>query len=56
MSRAEIKKHFDAMVDFAGDESSDTPVKRYSSGMHVRLALLWQPSWTGNFIVDEVLR
>jgi lipopolysaccharide transport system ATP-binding protein len=39
MSRMEIKKHFDAIVDFAEIEKFlDTPVKRYSSGMYVRLA------------------
>ncbi|MDX6386970.1 MAG: lipopolysaccharide transport system ATP-binding protein, partial [Gaiellaceae bacterium] len=39
MSRAEIRKQFDAIVDFSGVEKFlDTPVKRYSSGMYVRLA------------------
>ena len=39
MNRAEIKNHFDAIVDFAEVEKFlDTPVKRYSSGMYVRLA------------------
>ena len=39
MSRVEIKKHFDAIVDFAEVEKFlDTPAKRYSSGMYVRLA------------------
>src|SRR5690606_37552582 len=38
MTRQEIKKSFDAIVDFAGVERFlDTPVKRYSSGMYVRL-------------------
>lgn len=38
MTKAEIDKQFDAIVDFAGVEKFiDTPVKRYSSGMHVRL-------------------
>ncbi len=41
MSRADIRKHFDAIVDFAGIEKFlDTPVKRYSSGMITLLKLL----------------
>lgn len=43
MSRVEIKKKFEEIVDFAEIEKFlDTPVKRYSSGMYVRLALPWQ--------------
>src|SRR5271165_4187216 len=39
MSRAEIKSKFDEIVAFAAVEQFlDTPVKRYSSGMYVRLA------------------
>jgi len=39
MSKAEIKKKFDEIVAFAEvEEFIDTPVKRYSSGMYVRLA------------------
>ena len=39
MKRAEIKRKFDEIVDFAEIEKFlDTPVKRYSSGMYVRLA------------------
>ena len=39
MPRAEIARKFDAIVEFAGvSEFIDTPVKRYSSGMYVRLA------------------
>jgi homopolymeric O-antigen transport system ATP-binding protein len=39
MSRAEIRKKFDEIVAFAEVEQFiDTPVKRYSSGMYVRLA------------------
>lgn len=38
MSKAEIVRKFDEIVDFAGVEPFiDTPVKQYSSGMHVRL-------------------
>ena len=57
MSRAEIRRRFDEIVDFAGVEKFlDTPVKRYSSGMYVRLAFAvaahLQPEI---LIVDEVL-
>ena len=39
MTRAEIVAKFDAIVAFAETEKVlDTPVKRYSSGMYVRLA------------------
>ena len=39
MTRAEIKSKFDEIVAFAETENFlDTPVKRYSSGMYVRLA------------------
>src|SRR5690606_8491316 len=39
MTRKFIDSQFDAIVDFAGVETFiDTPVKRYSSGMHLRLA------------------
>ena len=39
MTKHEIKRKFDEIVDFAGVERYiDTPVKRYSSGMYVRLA------------------
>ncbi|MDX8389302.1 MAG: ABC transporter ATP-binding protein, partial [Mariprofundaceae bacterium] len=39
MGRSEIKRKFDEIVDFSGVEKVlDTPVKRYSSGMYVRLA------------------
>jgi lipopolysaccharide transport system ATP-binding protein len=39
MRRAEIARKFDEIVDFAEVEKFlDTPVKRYSSGMYVRLA------------------
>ena len=39
MSRAEVKRKFNEIVDFAElEQFIDTPVKRYSSGMYVRLA------------------
>lgn len=39
MTKAEIARNFEAIVEFAGvGEFIDTPVKRYSSGMYVRLA------------------
>ncbi len=57
MSRAEIKRHFDAIVDFAEIEKFlDTPVKRYSSGMYVRLAFAVAAHLEPEIlIVDEVL-
>ena len=57
MSRAEIKKHFDAIVDFAETEKFlDTPVKRYSSGMYVRLAFAVAAYLEPEIlVVDEVL-
>lgn len=57
MSRAEIKKKFDAIVDFAEVEKFlDTPVKRYSSGMYVRLAFAVAAHLEPEIlVVDEVL-
>lgn len=57
MTKAEINRKFDAIVDFAGVERYiDTPVKRYSSGMTVRLgfavAAFLEPEI---LVVDEVL-
>ena len=57
MTRAEVRSRFNDIVDFAGVEQFiDTPVKRYSSGMKVRLgfsvAAHLQPEI---LIVDEVL-
>jgi len=57
MKRHEIKKNFDEIVDFSGVESYlDTPVKRYSSGMYVRLAFAVAAHLESEIlIVDEVL-
>jgi len=57
MSKREIKKKFDEIVDFAGvDRYVDTPVKRYSSGMYVRLAFAVAAHLESEIlIVDEVL-
>ena len=57
MSRPEISRQFDAIVEFAGVERFlDTPVKRYSSGMYVRLAFAVAAHLRSEIlIVDEVL-
>jgi lipopolysaccharide transport system ATP-binding protein len=57
MSRAEIKQKFDTIVDFSGVEKFlDTPVKRYSSGMYVRLAFAIAAHLEPEILViDEVL-
>jgi len=57
MTKREIKKKFDEVVDFAGVERYiDTPVKRYSSGMYVRLAFAVAAHLESEIlIVDEVL-
>jgi lipopolysaccharide transport system ATP-binding protein len=57
MSRAEIVRKFDDIVAFAGTERFlDTPVKRYSSGMYVRLAFAVAAHLEPEIlIVDEVL-
>ncbi|HWO36793.1 MAG TPA: ABC transporter ATP-binding protein [Candidatus Acidoferrum sp.] len=57
MSRAEIKSKFDEIVDFAEIEKFlDTPVKRYSSGMYVRLAFAVAAHLEPEIlIIDEVL-
>jgi len=57
MHKAEIKRQLDAIIDFAGvSDYIDTPIKRYSSGMRVRLgfavAAFLEPEI---LIVDEVL-
>jgi lipopolysaccharide transport system ATP-binding protein len=57
MRKHEIKSKFDEIVDFAGVERYiDTPVKRYSSGMYVRLAFGVAAHLESEIlIVDEVL-
>src|SRR6202007_1688911 len=57
MSRGEIKSKFDEIVAFAEVENFlDTPVKRYSSGMYVRLAFAVAAHLEPEIlIVDEVL-
>lgn len=57
MSRAEIQRKFDDIVAFAEiDNFLDTPVKRYSSGMYVRLAFAVSAHLEPEIlIVDEVL-
>jgi lipopolysaccharide transport system ATP-binding protein len=57
MSRREITRKFDQIVEFAGVERFlDTPVKRYSSGMYVRLAFAVAAHLELEILlVDEVL-
>lgn len=57
MSKAEIRRKFDEIVDFSGVEKFlDTPVKRYSSGMYVRLAFAVAAHLEPEIlIIDEVL-
>ncbi|GMV32868.1 MAG: hypothetical protein DCC59_00055 [Chloroflexi bacterium] len=57
MNRAEVARKFDEIVDFSGVEKFiDTPVKRYSSGMYVRLAFAVAAHLEPEIlVVDEVL-
>ena len=57
MKRSEIRAKFDEIVDFSGVEKFlDTPVKRYSSGMYVRLAFSVAAHLNPEIlVVDEVL-
>lgn len=57
MSRDEIRRKFDAIVDFAEVEKFlDTPVKHYSSGMYVRLAFAVAAHLESDILIaDEVL-
>jgi lipopolysaccharide transport system ATP-binding protein len=57
MTKEEIRKKFDEIVDFSGVERYiDTPVKRYSSGMYVRLAFAVAAHLDPEILIlDEVL-
>jgi len=57
MKRGEIRRRFDEIVDFSGVEQFlDTPLKRYSSGMYLRLAFAVAAHVDPDIvIVDEVL-
>jgi lipopolysaccharide transport system ATP-binding protein len=57
MTKAEIDRKFDEIVDFSGVEKFlDTPIKRYSSGMQVRLAFAVAAHLEPEIlIIDEVL-
>ncbi len=57
MTKEEIKKRFDDIVDFAGvNKFIDTPIKRYSSGMMVRLGFAVAAHLEPDILlVDEVL-
>jgi lipopolysaccharide transport system ATP-binding protein len=57
MTKGEIRQKFDEIVDFSGIETYiDTPVKRYSSGMYVRLAFAVAAHLEPEILaVDEVL-
>jgi len=57
MKREEIERKFDEIVDFSGIEKFiDTPVKRYSSGMYLRLAFAVAAHMEPEIlVVDEVL-
>jgi lipopolysaccharide transport system ATP-binding protein len=57
MPRAEIRRKFDEIVDFSGVEAFiDTPLKRYSSGMKVRLGFAVAANLQQEILlVDEVL-
>src|SRR6185437_5236163 len=57
MSRSEMRRRFDEIVEFSGVEKFiDTPVKRYSVGMYVRLAFAVAAHLEAEIlVVDEVL-
>lgn len=57
MSRRDLARRFDEIVDFAGVQRFlDTPIKRYSSGMHLRLAFAVAAHLEPDIlVVDEIL-
>jgi len=57
MRRKEVKRHFDEIIAFAGaDQFLDTPVKKYSSGMFLRLAFSVMAHLTSEILlIDETL-
>lgn len=57
MTKREVQRKFDEIVDFSGvDKFIDTPVKRYSSGMYVRLAFAVAAHLESEILIlDEVL-
>jgi lipopolysaccharide transport system ATP-binding protein len=57
MKKREVDQHFDAIVDFSGvEEFIDTPIKRYSSGMRLRLGFAVAAHLDPDvLVVDEVL-
>ena len=57
MTRTEIRNKYDAILDFAGiKDFIDTPIKRYSSGMYVRLAFSVAAHLEPDILlIDEVL-
>ena len=57
MNRKEVSRKIDAIVDFAGVETFlDPPVKRYSSGMYVRLGFSVVANIDPDiFLIDEIL-
>ena len=57
MKRGEVRRKFDQIVEFSGNEAFiDTPIKHYSSGMYVRLAFAVAAHLEPDIlVVDEVL-
>jgi lipopolysaccharide transport system ATP-binding protein len=57
MNRSELRKRFDAIVAFSGIERFlDTPIKRFSSGMYIRLAFSIAINCIADvLIIDEIL-
>lgn len=57
MSKKNILRHFDSIVDFAGiDDFLDAPVSTYSSGMHVRLGFAIATAINPDILlIDEIL-